>query len=124
MNQHGWKIAYLNKKTGISRQALYNLADRPQSVQIETLGKLCGGIVQVRFNELLEEKGWTQGYVTENTGLAPSTVSRLCNNPLAIWMDTLGKLCSGLGVKPIELFSISVKGGQLIKLEELFEVEE
>jgi len=56
--------------------------------------------------DLLKELGWTQKKLADKTGLSQNTISNLCNNPRAIRLDSLGKICEATGLSPERFFVI------------------
>lgn len=62
-------------------------------------------IISERIYELMEEKGITQRYLAEKTGIAQSTISdwkRKKTNPAA---DKILPICEVLGITPYELLA-------------------
>lgn len=63
-------------------------------------------VVRFRLDDILRERGLTQQAVSDMTGISRQALVKLTNNPRAVQMETLGKLCAGLGTKPEELFEV------------------
>ena len=54
---------------------------------------------------IIKDRGLTQSHVAELTGMSKNGVSNLCRAGLVqIRVDTISKLCAGLGVTPADLF--------------------
>jgi len=60
--------------------------------------------VRFRLGDILRERGMTQTDASIQTNLSRQALVKLTNNPRAVQMETLGKLCTGLGLSPSELF--------------------
>ena len=60
---------------------------------------------------LRRRRNWSLAAVSERTGLAVSTLSRIENNQLSLTYDKLVQLCQGLGVDLTELLSNSPGSG-------------
>lgn len=58
-----------------------------------------------RLRQLRKQNGWTLKQVSTNTGLAPSTLSKVENGQTSLTYDSLLKLAEGLGVNIAELFA-------------------
>lgn len=58
-----------------------------------------------RLRELRKAKGWTLSKVSEMTGLAPSTLSKVENKQISLTYDNLAKLADGLKIDLADLFT-------------------
>ena len=58
-----------------------------------------------RLRELRKAKGWTLSRVSEMTGLAPSTLSKVENKQISLTYDNLAKLADGLRIDLADLFT-------------------
>lgn len=58
-----------------------------------------------RLRELRKAKGWTLSRVSEMTGLAPSTLSKVENKQISLTYDNLAKLADGLKIDLADLFT-------------------
>jgi transcriptional regulator with XRE-family HTH domain len=58
-----------------------------------------------RLRELRKAKGWTLSKVSEMTGLAPSTLSKVENKQISLTYDNLAKLADGLNIDLADLFT-------------------
>jgi transcriptional regulator with XRE-family HTH domain len=58
-----------------------------------------------RLRELRKAKGWTLSRVSDMTGLAPSTLSKVENKQISLTYDNLAKLADGLKIDLADLFT-------------------
>jgi transcriptional regulator with XRE-family HTH domain len=58
-----------------------------------------------RLRELRKARGWTLSKVSEMTGLAPSTLSKVENKQISLTYDNLAKLADGLNIDLADLFT-------------------
>ena len=65
-----------------------------------------GCVVRFRLGEILNNKGMTQSEASDRTGISRQALIKLVRDPLGVKMETLGKLCAGLGLEPTELFEV------------------
>lgn len=63
-------------------------------------------IVKFKLKYIRLEHGWTQEYVSVMTGLSRQALVNLENNPKAVQVETLQKICAGLGLAPEKLFEV------------------
>jgi DNA-binding Xre family transcriptional regulator len=64
--------------------------------------------VELRINEILEEKGLNVAEFSEKSGLAYKTAADIAKNRRdRIGLDTLTSICNGLSVTPAELFKVT-----------------
>jgi putative transcriptional regulator len=71
------------------------------------------GAVRLRLPEILTSKGMTQTECAKQTGLSRNAVSKLCNNPSQISMETIDVLCKALGIEPADLFTYSPENKEI-----------
>jgi len=63
------------------------------------------GGLGTHLRQLRKLNGWTLRHVSEKSGLATSTLSKVENNQISLTYDNLLKLAEGLGVNIAELFA-------------------
>lgn len=66
------------------------------------------GTIKVKFNldAILKRKGMNRNQAAIATGLSRQAIGMLAGNPDRVRIDTIEKLCKGLGIKPEELFKV------------------
>ncbi len=63
-------------------------------------------LVKQRLEELLAEKGMSSYRLRNESGMSPSTISNLRTRPnSSIQIDTLYRICQGLGITIQEFFT-------------------
>lgn len=63
-------------------------------------------VVVFKLREIMTDRGLTQVQVADSTGLTRQALVNLMRDPRAVQLETLAKLCSGLGVQPCDLFEV------------------
>lgn len=65
-------------------------------------------MIQMRVQELLNEKKKTRYWLVKQMQTTYKTVNKICDNTLTgLQLDTIEKLCSILNCQPNDLFKIS-----------------
>lgn len=53
--------------------------------------------MKITLNDTLKQKGYSQYWLSKQTGIAASTINNLCNNKTtAVQFDVLQKICTAL----------------------------
>jgi len=78
---------------------------KPASSDAATAARARRHTLGDRLRELRKAKGWTLSRVSEMTGLAPSTLSKVENKQISLTYDNLAKLADGLKIDLADLFT-------------------
>src|SRR5258708_4410504 len=78
---------------------------RPQAVEQVDSAQQRRHTLGDRLRELRKARGWTLSRVSEMTGLAPSTLSKVENKQISLTYDNLAKLADGLNIDLADLFT-------------------
>ena len=62
-----------------------------------------------RIRQLMEERGWTEYRLAQESGLSQSTISNMFNRNIAPTLPTLEAVCRAFGDNAGAIFSPSVK---------------
>ena len=54
----------------------------------------------------MKARKMTQGELAELTGISRQSINKLCDDPQAIRIPTIGILCDKLGLEPGDLFQV------------------
>ena len=63
--------------------------------------------MKIQLHEILLRQGLTQRGAARKTGVSENGIGVLCRSPRLIRIETLTKLCAGLGVTPNDLFGVA-----------------
>lgn len=58
-----------------------------------------------RIRELMEERGWTEYRLAQESGLSQSTISNMFNRNNAPTLPTLEAVCGAFGITLVQFFS-------------------
>ncbi len=58
-----------------------------------------------RIRELMEERGWTEYRLAQESGLSQSTISNMFNRNNAPTLPTLEAICGAFGITLVQFFS-------------------
>lgn len=59
-----------------------------------------------RIRQLMEERGWTEYRLAQESGLSQSTISNMFNRNNAPTFSTLEAICGALGITLVQFFSV------------------
>ncbi len=63
----------------------------------------------INLKPALEDAGISRAELARISGVTLQSIHKLCNEPRAIRIDTLNKICAALYIEPSSLFGIRIK---------------